>query len=138
MASAVMGSLAAVLSGLCARAENVGKPAGVQRGKGLDVVADIEALIGPLDKERPVLLAGPTASGKSALALRIAEQIGGPVINADAIQVYGDWRILKELFDGVNVQMKIKGSNTRVWGLRIPDLDKDEPMVRAEIPEEEF
>ncbi|MDJ1015623.1 MAG: tRNA (adenosine(37)-N6)-dimethylallyltransferase MiaA [Paracoccaceae bacterium] len=56
--------------------------------------ADIETLIGTLDKERPVLLAGPTASGKSALALRIAECVGGPVINADAIQVYADWRVL--------------------------------------------
>lgn len=43
---------------------------------------------------RPVLLAGPTASGKSDLALRIAERDGGCVINADALQVYGCWRIL--------------------------------------------
>lgn len=43
---------------------------------------------------RPVILAGPTASGKSELALRIAERDGGCVINADALQVYGCWRIL--------------------------------------------
>lgn len=42
----------------------------------------------------PVILAGPTASGKSALALRIAERDGGVVINADALQVYGCWRVL--------------------------------------------
>lgn len=42
----------------------------------------------------PVLIAGPTASGKSALALRIAEQHGGVIINADAIQVYDNWQIL--------------------------------------------
>jgi tRNA dimethylallyltransferase len=41
-----------------------------------------------------VLLAGPTAGGKSALALRVAERDGGCVINADASQVYACWRIL--------------------------------------------
>ncbi|RVT85430.1 tRNA (adenosine(37)-N6)-dimethylallyltransferase MiaA [Rhodobacteraceae bacterium CCMM004] len=43
---------------------------------------------------RTVLIAGPTASGKSALALRIAARTGGPVVNADALQVYGHWRVL--------------------------------------------
>ena len=43
---------------------------------------------------RPVLIAGPTASGKSGLALRIAERDGGRVINADALQVYECWRVL--------------------------------------------
>lgn len=43
---------------------------------------------------RPVLIAGPTASGKSALALRLAERDGGVVINADASQVYACWRVL--------------------------------------------
>ena len=39
-------------------------------------------------------MAGPTASGKSALALAIAERHGGCVINADALQVYACWRVL--------------------------------------------
>lgn len=43
---------------------------------------------------RPVVIAGPTASGKSALALAIAERDNGWVINADALQVYGCWRVL--------------------------------------------
>ena len=47
-----------------------------------------------LDPELPVLIAGPTASGKSALALAIAEKRGGVIVNADAIQVYANWRIL--------------------------------------------
>ncbi len=42
----------------------------------------------------PVLIAGPTASGKSALALRVAQECGGAVVNADAIQVYERWRVL--------------------------------------------
>lgn len=41
-----------------------------------------------------VLIAGPTASGKSALALALAERMGGVVVNADAIQVYANWRVL--------------------------------------------
>ena len=41
-----------------------------------------------------ILLAGLTASGKSALALKLAEQLGGTIINADSMQVYRDLRIL--------------------------------------------
>jgi tRNA dimethylallyltransferase len=41
-----------------------------------------------------VLIAGPTASGKSALALELAERIGGTVINTDSMQVYADLRVL--------------------------------------------
>jgi tRNA dimethylallyltransferase len=40
------------------------------------------------------LIAGPTASGKSALALALAERIGGTIVNADASQVYADLRIV--------------------------------------------
>ncbi|SNR39859.1 tRNA (adenosine(37)-N6)-dimethylallyltransferase MiaA [Puniceibacterium sediminis] len=47
-----------------------------------------------LDPDRPVLIAGATASGKSALALRIAREQGGVIVNADALQVYDNWRIL--------------------------------------------
>ncbi len=53
-----------------------------------------DSLVHSLDTTRPVLIAGPTASGKSALAMEIATRLGGPVVNADALQVYGDWRVL--------------------------------------------
>ncbi|HEY7231966.1 MAG TPA: tRNA (adenosine(37)-N6)-dimethylallyltransferase MiaA [Pseudolabrys sp.] len=43
---------------------------------------------------RAVLIAGPTASGKSALALDVAESLGGVIINADSMQVYRDLRII--------------------------------------------
>ena len=43
---------------------------------------------------RPILIAGPTASGKSGLALALAERLGGTVINADSMQVYRELRIL--------------------------------------------
>jgi len=41
-----------------------------------------------------VLIAGPTASGKSALALELAQKTGGVVINADSMQVYRDLRVI--------------------------------------------
>src|SRR4029077_6503083 len=41
-----------------------------------------------------VMVAGPTASGKSALALAIAREFGGAVINADSMQVYRELSIL--------------------------------------------
>lgn len=43
---------------------------------------------------RAILIAGPTASGKSALAISLAERHGGVVINADSMQVYRELRIL--------------------------------------------
>ena len=41
-----------------------------------------------------MLIAGPTASGKSALALQIAKRQGGAIVNADALQVFENWRVL--------------------------------------------
>ncbi|WP_316230157.1 tRNA (adenosine(37)-N6)-dimethylallyltransferase MiaA [Bradyrhizobium sp. SZCCHNR1051] len=43
---------------------------------------------------KAVLIAGPTASGKSALAVELAQKAGGVVVNADSMQVYRDLRIL--------------------------------------------
>jgi len=55
---------------------------------------DKATLMAQLLPNRPVLIAGPTASGKSALALEIAQSLGGVIVNADALQVYNNWRIL--------------------------------------------
>ncbi len=41
-----------------------------------------------------ILIAGPTASGKSALAIKLAQRLGGTVVNADSMQVYSDLRTL--------------------------------------------
>jgi tRNA dimethylallyltransferase len=46
------------------------------------------------DSNKAVLIAGPTASGKSALALELARATGGVIINADSMQVYRDLRII--------------------------------------------
>lgn len=49
---------------------------------------------GPGDRPAPVLIYGPTASGKSALALDLAEALDGVIVNADALQVWANWRVL--------------------------------------------
>ena len=41
-----------------------------------------------------VLLAGPTASGKSKLAVQLAEKLNGEIINADSMQIYKEFFIL--------------------------------------------
>jgi tRNA dimethylallyltransferase len=41
-----------------------------------------------------ILIAGPTASGKSALAMALAEKLNGVIVNADSMQVYRDLRVL--------------------------------------------
>ena len=46
------------------------------------------------ENNKPVLIAGPTASGKSALALALAEATGGVIVNANSMQVYRDLRVL--------------------------------------------
>ncbi len=45
-------------------------------------------------QQKAVLIAGPTASGKSALALELAQDAFGTVINADSMQVYRDLRVI--------------------------------------------
>ena len=50
--------------------------------------------IDKISSEVPILIAGQTASGKSQLALQIAEKRDRVIVNADAVQVYNNWRIL--------------------------------------------
>jgi len=47
-----------------------------------------------VSKSTAILIAGPTASGKSALALALAESLGGTIVNADSMQVYAGLRII--------------------------------------------
>ena len=45
-------------------------------------------------RSKIILISGPTASGKSSLAIKIAKKINGEIINADSMQVYKQLRIL--------------------------------------------
>lgn len=47
-----------------------------------------------IDPRRHLVIAGPTASGKSALALAVAQSQGGLIVNADALQIWSCWRVL--------------------------------------------
>ncbi len=47
-----------------------------------------------MNAPQAILIAGPTASGKSALAISLAQELGGEILNADSMQVYADFRIL--------------------------------------------
>lgn len=69
-------------------AQNVAKRRHIQRASGAGVN------ISTISRTAPVLIAGPTASGKSALAMEIAARDGRLIVNADALQVYDMWRIL--------------------------------------------
>ena len=65
-----------------------------------------------INKNTPILISGQTASGKSHLAIRIAEEKGGTIINADAIQVYNNWRILTarpSIADEAKINHKLYG-----------------------------
>lgn len=53
-----------------------------------------DQILQDITRDKPVLIAGPTASGKSALALAIAETKGGVIVNADASQVYRCWQVI--------------------------------------------
>jgi tRNA dimethylallyltransferase len=48
----------------------------------------------PMSLPHALIVAGPTCSGKSALALGLAERLGGAVINADSMQLYRELRIV--------------------------------------------
>ncbi|NKA01310.1 MAG: tRNA (adenosine(37)-N6)-dimethylallyltransferase MiaA, partial [Proteobacteria bacterium] len=44
--------------------------------------------------QKVILIAGPTGSGKSKIALKLAKKINGEIINADSMQVYKEIKIL--------------------------------------------
>lgn len=52
------------------------------------------AALSLFDPSRHLLIAGPTASGKSSLAMQVAKAQGGLIVNADALQIWSCWRVL--------------------------------------------
>ncbi len=97
----------------------------------------VDALIATIDPARPVLLAGPTASGKSALALEIAEAQNRAIVNADALQVYACWQVLSarpDADDLARVPHFLYGHqgfeadySVGVWLREVADLLKHDP-----------
>ncbi len=57
-------------------------------------------------KKQVILIAGPTASGKSDLAVRLAHQYNGAIVNADSQQVYADLRVLSARPDESTLDVK--------------------------------
>lgn len=51
-------------------------------------------MTGARQRKRAILIAGPTASGKSGAALELARELGGLIVNADAVQVYRELKVL--------------------------------------------
>jgi tRNA dimethylallyltransferase len=62
--------------------------------RGRDLIRANSHYVKAVNKSAIILIAGPTASGKSALALALAEKLRGAIINADSMQVYRDLRII--------------------------------------------
>ena len=59
-----------------------------------------------MNKPKVIVICGPTASGKTALSIQLAQKINGEIISADSIQVYkgmdiGSAKITKEETDGI-------------------------------------
>ena len=55
-------------------------------------------------KSKIILISGPTASGKSNFAIKLAKKINGEIINADSMQVYKELKILSARPDPKNYQ----------------------------------
>jgi tRNA dimethylallyltransferase len=80
-----------------------------------------------------IVIAGPTASGKSALALAIAQQNGGVIVNADSAQIYRDLRVLS----AAPTPEELRAAEHRLYAIRDGALPCSAAewaeMARAEI-----
>lgn len=74
--------------------------------------------MGKRREKRAVLMAGPTASGKSALALDLARQQGGVIVNADALQVYE----VLQLLTARPSEIEMAGVPHRLYGVVHPSV----------------
>ncbi len=89
--------------------------------------------------KRALLIAGPTASGKSALAIALAQKYNAMIINADSMQVYGDLRVLTarpseaeerlarhELFGTIDGAVNFSAGR---WLAAVTEILRDEPPL---------
>lgn len=91
-----------------------------------------------IDPARPVVIAGPTAAGKSALALEIAKTGGGVIINADALQIWDCWRVLTarpDIADEAAAPHRLYGHVSRDRAYSVGDWLADvAPLLQGERP----
>jgi len=66
------------------------------------------------NKSKIILISGPTASGKSSFAIKLAKKINGEIINADSMQVYKELQILTARPKKNN----LKGINHYLYGFQ--------------------
>lgn len=92
-----------------------------------------------LSTANAILITGPTASGKSALAVELAKEHGGVVINADSMQVYDTLRVLtarpsEEDMDGVphHLYGHVPAGQAYSTGAWLRDVTALLPRIRAE------
>ena len=55
-------------------------------------------------KSKIILISGPTASGKSSFAIKLAKKVNGEIINADSMQVYKQLKVLSARPDQKNIK----------------------------------
>ena len=90
-----------------------------------------------------ILIAGPTASGKSKLAIRVAKKIKGEIINADSMQVYKEFSVLSSRPSNVDLkkikhhlygfQSANKHFSTGAW-LKLVKKQVDQCLKNKKIP----
>jgi len=90
-----------------------------------------------LDSDLDILIAGPTASGKSSLALDLAKRTNGVIVNGDALQVYDCWRVLTARPDAADVAKaphELYGNISRTKRYSVGAWLDDVTRVRARYP----
>jgi tRNA dimethylallyltransferase len=84
---------------------------------------------------RLTLIAGPTASGKSALAMQYAQEHGAIIVNADSMQIYRELRILTarpSVVDEARIPHRLYGMRTAAEAYSVADWLRDvAPLVEA-------
>ena len=83
-----------------------------------------------------VLIAGPTASGKSAVAFALAEKFGGVIINADSMQAYRELRVLSArptVEEELRVPHRLYGHVEAGFEYSVGDYLRDAEVVLAEL-----